>query len=122
MAAAAEGEFTAIPGVFVALLELPAARGDPDIPDLFNKASLLENSLFQHAPTNTPPHVCSTNAMGLRAQCPSSMPFGRYYDRPPAVSEAFLWRFSYPQQVLQRKKSAEIWSLKGDYLSKGGAL
>jgi len=50
------------------------------------------------------------------------MPFGRYYDRPPAVSEAFLWRFSYPQQVLQREKSAEIWSLKGDYLSKGGAL
>ena len=42
--------------------------------------------------------------MGLRAQCPSSMPIGRYYDRPPAVSEAFLWRFSYPQQVLQREK------------------
>jgi len=67
------------------------------------KASLLENSLFQHAPTNTPPHVCSTNAMGLRAQCPSSMPIGRYYDRPPAVSEAFLWCFSYPQHVLQRE-------------------
>ena len=84
------------------------------IASIIKASRLLENSLFQHGPSNTPPCVCSTNAMGLRPYCPSSMPIGRCYDRPLAVSEAFLYRFSCPQHVLQLQNSSRnmaMWML-----------